>query len=194
MNWFITVGIVIITCIILIFYYLNTKIENRTLNGIWEAPTSFCNDAKLSNFCLCLIDTVTNSGDKYRILKSLSNLFTFAYLYPYTYTYNGYLLISNTAGILVNQDIQIKLQHTKLKIKKSNSEYYIDIKAEIQDWTEYEEILPKHFTLRYWPKKCKIMLFSHEKNDTDSPAGEVSTSDTIHAILYKNAELSENIN
>lgn len=150
---------IVICCLIIIvliasLYLLLGEFHNN-ITGMWEAPGDFCADSGLTAFCLCI---------KY-VNKNC---------------YDGYLLISNSNGILTNRDLEIK-------IRWINSN---EATAELISWND-DQILPHSMKLHYWKEKNKIMLYS-SLNDQTTVDGHVdSTQKSIHAILYKNSELSE---
>lgn len=134
------IALLSISLLILVYLIRNTDDD---LTGMWEAPQDFCKDSGLMAFCLCL-----------KRKKA--------------YVYDGYILVSNTAGILANQDFELLVN------TKNNT-------IQISNW-ENTEVLPSVVKFQHWKEKNKLMLYSEKSQDKQ-----------VHVILYKNAEMTDHL-
>lgn len=124
--------IIIIVCIIVLFYLLSVfysrHIENSLLKGFWKADAHFCTTAGLKTFLI-------HMGDDH----------------------NGYIIVENEDGLIINNPVIFHLSGISINpIMNECREYKLTI-----NWLGekgYPTFFPTKQSLHYYPRDGKIVL------------------------------------
>lgn len=131
----------IIVFFIIVIYYMNRSYENSSIKGFWIADADFCEDAELQMFVLYIGNSISAFKNKR----------------------NGYLLVANKDGFILNNKIELNLSRS-INLS-NNAEYNLDI-----DWLDNcpneedgDEVFPNRCEMIYYVAHGKIVLYKDNK-------------------------------
>ncbi len=130
------ISVVIIVFIILVWSFRVN--ESKLLKGFWRADAQFCENAELSMFVLYLGDNTS------MILNSRY----------------GYLLASNSQGIILNHPVQLTFSGSYCVEPYMSQCRNYNVSAEWLDVDVDEETFPSEFQAAYYPANGKLLLYS----------------------------------
>ena len=141
------IAIVIVLLFYLIFLFNSRSHENAGLNGMWKGSTEFVNSSGLTNM-LFYIDSSTC---------------------------HGYLLATNTNGIILNHSVEFNFGTSWTINPMIRSHIRYDTKIKFND--ETPDYFSERQTIHYYPQHKKLVFLDKEG--------------TVTAELYIDNELSD---
>ncbi len=137
------------TIVLIILIINNRIIENKLLTGFWKGDPEFCD-------------------------KSETDLFLLYLGSPSIFSMNGYILVKNSEGLIMNDPFSLSLSGLSLLPWMSNERNY-NVTFKWLDNNQEFDFFPSKQSMCYYPLHGKLVLY---KNDQ------------VYAILFKDTHLS----